>query len=72
GISLTVVNRDASSFQVSVVGFTEKNTTLGSRAVSDKVNLEVDIIAKYVEQLSQVQSGGITAQFLQEHGFLVN
>ena len=71
GVSLTVVTKDASSFQVSVVDFTRKHTTLGSRRVGDQVNLEVDIIAKYVEQLSQPRRSGITVSFLQEHGFLV-
>jgi riboflavin synthase len=71
GISLTVVAKDASSFQVSVVDFTRKHTTLGSRRVGDLVNLEVDIIAKYVEQLSQPRRSGITVGFLQEHGFFV-
>ena len=71
GVSLTVVAKDASSFQVSVVDFTRKHTTLGSRRVGDQVNLEVDIIAKYVEQLSQPRRSGITASFLQEHGFSV-
>jgi len=72
GVSLTVVTEDTSSFQVSVVDYTRKHTTLGSRRVGDLVNLEVDIIAKYVEQLSQSRSSGITANFLQEHGFLVS
>ena len=72
GVSLTVVAEDTSSFQVSVVDYTRKHTTLGSRRVGDLVNLEVDIIAKYVEQLSQSRSSGITANFLQEHGFLVS
>ena len=71
GVSLTVVAKDASSFQVSVVDFTRQHTTLGSRRVGDRVNLEVDIIAKYVEQLSQPGRSGITVSFLQEHGFLV-
>jgi riboflavin synthase len=71
GVSLTVVSRDSSSFQVSVVGYTREHTTLGSRGVGDVDNLEVDIIAKYVEQLSKPHSGGITIDFLQEHGFLV-
>lgn len=71
GVSLTVVTRDTSSFQVSVVDYTRKHTTLGSRRVGDLVNLEVDIIAKYVERLSQARSTGITMDFLQEHGFLV-
>lgn len=71
GVSLTVVAKDASSFQVSVVDFTREHTTLGSRRVDDRVNLEVDIIAKYVEQFSQPRRSGITVSFLQEHGFLV-
>ena len=71
GVSLTVVAKDASSFQVSVVDFTREHTTLGSRRVGDVVNLEVDIIAKYVEQLSQPRRSGVTVNFLQEHGFLV-
>jgi len=71
GVSLTVVAKDAGSFRVSVVDFTQKHTTLGSWRVGDLVNLEVDIIAKYVEQLSQPRRSGITVGFLQEHGFLV-
>jgi riboflavin synthase len=71
GVSLTVVSRNADSFQVSIVGYTRENTTLGNRGVGDAVNLEVDIIAKYVEQLNKPRSGSITIDFLQEHGFLV-
>ncbi|MFC2071116.1 riboflavin synthase [Chloroflexota bacterium] len=72
GVSLTVVAKNRNSFQVSVVDYTRRHTTLGERQVGDSVNLEVDIIAKYVEQLSQTHSTGITAEFLQEHGFLVS
>ena len=72
GISLTVVGRDDTSFRVSIVGFTRQNTTLGDRKVGDIVNLEVDIIAKYVEQFTKPQDKGITPDFLAEHGFLVS
>ncbi|MFC2007549.1 riboflavin synthase [Chloroflexota bacterium] len=72
GISLTIVDKDADSFRVSVVDYTRKNTTLGDKQTGNRVNLEIDIIAKYVAQFSQVQSTGITADFLQEHGFPVN
>ncbi|MFC1916532.1 riboflavin synthase [Chloroflexota bacterium] len=72
GISLTVIDCDARSFQVSVIDYTQKHTTLGSRQTGDLVNLEVDIIAKYVEQLSQARSPGVTTDFLKEHGFLVS
>ena len=71
GISLTVVERDETSFTVSVIPHTRQNTTLGKRRVGDTVNLEVDIIAKYVEALTQSPGKGVTAEFLQEHGFLV-
>lgn len=69
GASLTVVTKATSSFQVSLVGYTLRHSVLGDRQVGDLVNLEVDIIAKYVEQLSQPSSGGVTTEFLQEHGF---
>lgn len=71
GVSLTVVDYDASSFLVSIVDYTRKHTTLGSKQVGDLVNLEVDIIAKYLDRLSQAHRLGITVDFLQEHGFLV-
>ena len=71
GVSLTIVDYDASSFLVSIVDYTRKHTTLGSKRVGDLVNLEVDIIAKYLERLSQAHRPGITVDFLQEHGFLV-
>jgi len=71
GVSLTIVSKDTSSFGVSVVDYTRKYTNLGSRRLGDTVNLEVDIIAKYVKQFSQTYRSGITIDFLQEHGFLV-
>ncbi|MCJ7769201.1 MAG: riboflavin synthase [Dehalococcoidales bacterium] len=70
GISLTVVNIDAASFTVSVVNYTLKNTVLGNRKTGDIVNLEVDIIAKYVERFNKSSSSGITIDFLREHGFI--
>ena len=70
GVSLTITEKDNSSLWVSVVDYTQKHTTLGRRQAGDLVNLEADIIAKYVDQLGQVRSTGITAEFLQEYGFL--
>ena len=51
GISLTVVKRGASSFTVSVIPYTTENTNLKGKMAGDRVNLEVDIVAKYVENL---------------------
>ncbi|MBI4187076.1 MAG: riboflavin synthase [Chloroflexi bacterium] len=71
GISLTVVDYDTRSFQVSMVEYSRQHTTLNERRVGDQVNLEVDVIAKYVERFHRGGSdGGITADFLNEHGFL--
>ncbi len=70
GISLTVAARTSSSFQVSLVGYTRGRTTLASKKPGDTVNLEADIIAKYVEQFNRPQGAGITTGFLREHGFL--
>ena len=52
GTSLTIVDCDNDSFVVSIIPYTRDNTNLGTRKVGDFVNLEVDIIAKYVESLS--------------------
>jgi riboflavin synthase len=70
GVSLTIVERDATSFAVSLVTFTRENTTLGSKRRGELVNLEVDIIAKYVEQLRGENTSGITVNFLAQHGFV--
>ena len=71
GVSLTVIDCDDLSFSVSLVTYTREHTTLGSRKPGDIVNLEVDIIAKYVERFEQrYDRGGLTLDFLEEQGFL--
>jgi riboflavin synthase len=72
GTSLTVTVKDANSFGVSIVGYTLQHTILADKKIGDLVNLEVDIIGKYVAEFSKPQSTGLTAEFLQEHGFTVN
>ena len=69
GVSLTVVECSSTAFGVSLVDYTQRNSTLGGKKPGDVVNLEVDIIAKYVERL---RGGGsaITKEFLAEHGFV--
>jgi riboflavin synthase len=70
GLSLTIAELGADSFTVSLVEFTQNVTTIGSKKAGDVVNLEVDIIAKYVESLSKNPGQGVTFDFLQEHGFI--
>lgn len=51
GISLTVVNKGDTSFTLSVIPYTLQNTNLREKSANHRVNLEVDILAKYVESL---------------------
>jgi riboflavin synthase len=51
GVSLTVAGTDGATFSVALIPTTLTHTTLGSCAVGDTVNLEVDVVAKYVERL---------------------
>jgi riboflavin synthase len=53
GISLTVAGLNNGGFEVAIIPHTREVTTLGSRRVGDRVNVEVDILAKYVERLLQ-------------------
>lgn len=52
GASLTIVNCDNFSFSVTIIPHTQENTVFKSKRVGDSVNLEVDIMAKYVERLT--------------------
>lgn len=52
GVSLTVVHCDDDGFSVTVIPHTRDHTVFGSRTVGDAVNVEVDILAKYVERLT--------------------
>ena len=70
GVSLTVVECDSSAFEVSLVAYTQQTTNLAGKRPGDMVNLEVDIIAKYVERLRGEASSVVTMEFLAEHGFL--
>jgi len=69
GVSLTIAGLDDFSFTVSLVAYTMEHTTLGNRRPGDKVNLEADIIAKYVERLRERSSRGLTTDFLEEYRF---
>jgi riboflavin synthase len=51
GASLTVIDKDSESLTVSLVRFTQEHTNLTSKKPGDSVNLESDIIARYVDQL---------------------
>ena len=75
GISLTVARVDDKSFAVSVIPHTGANTTLLEKKPGDTVNLETDMVGKYVEKLLRYEESkekpqsGITMDFLKSHGF---
>ena len=58
GASLTVMARDGESFSVSLVQYTHEHTNLTSREPGDSINLETDLLARYVEQLLEARSQG--------------
>lgn len=75
GISLTVVYVDGERFKVSLIPHTGSETTLLARKAGDVVNLENDIIGKYVQKMFGAApeshddvSGGITMEFLEQYG----
>ena len=76
GISLTVAKVEEEGFQVSVIPHTGEETMLLEKVPGDSVNLENDVIGKYVERLlglgkseEEKKESGITMGFLQEFGF---
>ena len=75
GISLTVARVETDRFAVSVIPHTAAVTLLGRRRVGDRVNLESDIIGKYVERLLRpapelkTKESKLTMEFLSQHGF---
>lgn len=71
GVSLTVARlTPPQSFTLALIPHTLGATTLEDRRVGDRVNLEVDILAKYVERmLGGPAAGGLTLDFLRRHGF---
>lgn len=69
GISLTVAGVGAGWFSVSVIPHTRSRTTLADRRVGDAVNLEADVVARYVARLGEAVGGRMSISFLREHGF---
>lgn len=72
GVSLTVAELVGDSFGVALVPFTLEHTTLGEVAVGGRVNLETDLIGKWVRRVLETRSADtlLTESFLREHGFV--
>lgn len=75
GISLTVTDVTEDTFTVSLIPHTAKETTLGFKNIGDSVNIETDIIGKYVERMlssscNKEKTAGISKKTLFENGFI--
>ncbi|MCD6179877.1 MAG: riboflavin synthase [Bacteroidales bacterium] len=79
GISLTIINVGDTEFQVSIIPHTSQETTLFKKRISDFVNLETDMIGKYImrflnidkkENLTQAKPSKVNMDFLAENGYL--
>ena len=76
GISLTIVDVLADGITVSLIPHTAKLTTLGFKRIGDYVNLEADVIGKYVERLMKADNQTTNGQtwgldFLRQHGYVI-
>lgn len=76
GTSLTIFSVTEDSFTISIIPHTLEETIIGSKGGGDLVNIECDMVGKYIEQFiskrftpTAKQEGTLTAQFLQENGF---
>jgi len=71
GVSLTLVECRGARFSLAIIPHTVAETNLGDRRAGEAVNLEADVLAKYVERLLAAREGrtGLTEEFLREHGF---
>ena len=73
GISLTVNECQGEEIQMTLIPYTIEKTTLMDKKVGDRVNVEADILGKYVEKLldrGDKKSGKVDLSFLKEHGFI--
>lgn len=70
GVSLTVSGTDKNIFSVAIIPHTLNNTNLKNLKYNDKVNIETDILGRYVEKFLSLKNNNITEDFLKENGFL--
>ncbi len=73
GVSLTINAVQGNNFMVNIIPHTARATTLAALQVGDRVNLETDLIGKYVARMLEREApeeGGVTAELLARHGFL--
>ena len=70
GISLTVTDVKDTLFEVSIIPHTLEETSLKNKKIGDKINIECDMVGKYVEKFVSGKKEGITYDFLAQNGFV--
>ena len=70
GLSLTVSKNQNSTFSVAIIPHTLENTNLKYLKTGDLVNIETDILGRYVEKFLSTKNNNITEDFLKENGFM--
>ena len=69
GVSLTINEVSGNLFEVNIIPHTSKATIIGNYAVGTEVNIEVDLLARYIERLLTEDGEGLSMEFLRAHGY---
>jgi len=70
GVSLTINEVSGNRFDLNIIPHTAESTIIGDYTVGTAVNIEVDMLARYVERLLERDDSGITKDFLKAHGYV--
>jgi riboflavin synthase len=69
GVSLTINEVSGNTFGLNIIPHTAEVTTMGNYDIGTAVNIEVDLLARYIERMLGAESGGLSIDFLREHGY---
>jgi riboflavin synthase len=70
GVSLTINSVSGNSFDLNIIPHTVETTIIGEYAVGTGVNIEVDLLARYIEHLLAKDEGGLSMEFLKANGYV--
>ena len=70
GVSLTINAVSGNSFDLNIIPHTAETTTIGEYSTGTAVNIEVDLVARYVERLLAKDAGGLSMELLKAHGYV--
>lgn len=70
GVSLTINEVSGNTFDLNIIPHTAENTIIGDYSVGDSVNIEVDMLARYLERLLDRDDGVLSMDFLRAHGYV--